>query len=49
MIEEGVVAGENRASISIITGDGGVMHRYLDEGIAVAAITDPLLPLWGKP
>jgi hypothetical protein len=46
---EGEVAGENRASTSVVAGVGDVMRRYLDEGNAVAAITDPLLLLRGKP
>jgi hypothetical protein len=32
----------------VVAGDGGVMRRYLDEGIAVATITDPLVLLRGK-
>jgi hypothetical protein len=45
----GVVAVKNLASTSVVTGDGDVMRRYLDEGIVVAAITDPLVPLERKP
>jgi hypothetical protein len=46
---EGEVVGENQASTSVVVGDGGVMRIYLDEGIDVTAITDPLVLLRGKP
>jgi hypothetical protein len=46
---EGEVAGENRALTLVVTGVGGVMRRSLDEGNVVAAITDPLVLLRGKP
>jgi hypothetical protein len=46
---EGEVAGENRPLTSVAAGDGGVMRRYLDAGITVAAITDLLMLLRGKP
>jgi hypothetical protein len=48
-IWEGEVVGENRASTLVVVGDVGVMRRYLDEGITIASITDPLVLLWGKP
>jgi hypothetical protein len=33
----------------VVAGDGGVMCRYLDEGIIVAAIVYPLVLLREKP
>jgi hypothetical protein len=32
-----------------MAGDGGMMRRYLHEGITVAAIVYPLMLLLGKP
>jgi hypothetical protein len=41
----GVGAGENRAPILVMAGEEGVLRRYLDEGITIAAIVFPLVLL----